>query len=145
MTDPMASANKDVVRSFVAAINDRDLEALDRLVAPDVKRHSPSTPDVTVNSLDDFRAFLRQDLASVPDSRQEIRMMVAEGDKVAVWMNYSGTQAGPLGPFPATGRPVDLDFSGILRLENGRIAEMWVVWDNLGMLTALGHLPPPGS
>lgn len=140
-----AGENKEVVRRFVAAINQRDFGALDALVAPDVVRHSPSTPGVSVRSLEDLKAFLRQDLAGVPDAVQEIRMILAEGDKVAVWANYSGTQDGPVGPFPASGRTVDLDFAGILRVEDGRIAEMWVVWDNLDMLTQLGHVAPPGS
>lgn len=139
------SRNKEVVRSFVAAINARNFAALDALVAPNVVRHSPSTPGVSVRSRDDLKAFFRQDLAGVPDAVQEIRMMVAEGDRVALWANYSGTQDGPLGPFPPSGRTVDLDFAAMLRLEEGRIAEMWVVWDNLSMLTELGHLTPPGA
>lgn len=139
------SANKEVVRRFVEAINERDFEALEALVAPDVRRHSPSTPGVTVESRDDLERFLRQDLSSVPDAMQEIRMMVAEGDKVAVWMRYSGTQDGPLGPFPASGERVDTDFAGILRLEEGRIAEIWAVWDNLSMLSQLGHIEIPGT
>lgn len=137
--------NKEVVRRFVSAINERDFDALDDLVAPDLVRHSPSTPDVTVRSLDDFNSFLRRDLESVPDAVQEIRTMVAEDEMVAVWANYAGTQTGPLGPFPASGQSVDLDFAAILRLEGGRIEEIWVVWDNLSMLTELGHLSPPVS
>ena len=53
-------------------------------------------------------------------------------------------QDGPMGPFPATGNPVSLEYAGFLRIEDGMIAEMWVVWDNLGMLVGLGHLEPPG-
>ncbi|NIP59640.1 MAG: hypothetical protein GWM92_15035, partial [Gemmatimonadetes bacterium] len=122
-------ANKEVVRRFVSAMNEQNLDALDDLVAPDVVRRSPSTPGVTVRSLDDLKDFLRQDRAAVPDAVQTIRLMVAEGDWVAVWANYSGTQDGPLGPFPASGNPVDLDFAGFLRVEAGKIAEIRAVWD----------------
>lgn len=143
--DQASSDNEEVVRRFVSAINERDFDALDELVASDVVRHSPSTPGVTVTSREEFKGFLRQDLAAFPDATQEIRMMVAEGDRVAVWAEYSGTQDGPMGPFPATGRTVELEFAGILRLEGGRIAEIWVVWDSLSVLTQLGHLEPPGA
>ncbi|NIT61864.1 MAG: ester cyclase, partial [Aliifodinibius sp.] len=27
--------------------------------------------------------------------------------------------------------------------EEGKIAELWVEWDNLAMLQQLGHYPPP--
>jgi predicted ester cyclase len=138
-------SNKQVVRRFVAAMNARDFAALDSLVAADVVRHSPSTPGLEIRSLEQFKEFLRRDFEGVPDALQEIRLMVAEGDLVAVWANYSGTQTGQMGPFPPTGERFDLDFAGILRLEDGRIVEIWAVWDNLGMLVELGHLEPPGS
>ena len=143
--DPnQTSQNKVLVRRVVAAMNERDLGALDELVAEDVVRHSPSTPDVVVTNLDQFKAFLIQDFRGVPDSVQDIRMMLAEGDLVAVWATYRGTEDGPMGPFPATGKPVEVEFAGILRVANNRIAEIWAVWDNLGMLIQLGHLTPPG-
>jgi predicted ester cyclase len=137
------AANKEVVRRFVAAMNERRFDDLDELVSPDVVRHSPSTPGLEVRSLDQFKDMLRQDFTGVPDAMQDIRFLVAEGDLVGVWANYSGTQDGPIGPFPATGQRVDLDFAGILRLEGGMITEIHVVWDNLSMLVQLGHLEPP--
>ncbi len=137
--------NKVLVRRFVAAMNARDLDALDDLVAADVVRHCPATPDVVVTNLEQFKEFLRQDLRGVPDSVVGIQMMVADADLVGLWATYRGTQDGPMGPFPATGGAIDVEFASILRIANERIAEMWVVWDNLGMLIGLGHLAPPGS
>jgi steroid delta-isomerase-like uncharacterized protein len=137
--------NKDTVGAMIEAINARDLAALDDLMADDVVRHSQSTPDVQVRSLEDMKAFLRADFATVPDSRIECPMLIAEGDLVATWCTYGGTQQGPMGPFPATGKPFVLDFSGFLRFEEGKIAEMWTVWDNLAALSQLGLLADPGG
>jgi steroid delta-isomerase-like uncharacterized protein len=137
------AADVAIARAFVDAINARDLDALDTLVAPDVVRHSQSTPGVKVESLSDLKTFLRDDFRMVPDSRQEILHLVAGEDRaaggrmVAGWFRYTGTQEGPMGPLPATGREVGLDFAGFLRIEEGRIAEMWVVWDNLALLRQL--------
>ena len=50
-----------------------------------------------------------------------------------------------MGPYSASGKKVDVRFLGILRFEEGKIAEMWVEWDNLNILTQLGHFPPPGE
>jgi hypothetical protein len=36
-----------------------------------------------------------------------------------------------------------LPFIGILRIEDGKVAEIWVEWDNLYALAQLGHLEPP--
>jgi len=148
-TTDRSEANKELVQRMVAAINARDLEALDAIIAPNLQRRSAATPDVTVRNREEFKEFLRQDLAAVPDSRQDVLLMLAEDDLVAVYVSYSGTQQGQLGPFPATGDSFSLPFIGILRVENEQIAEMWVEWDNLNLLSQLGlfALPPsaPGS
>ena len=136
-------ANKDVVRRLVAAVNDRDFDRLDQLVASNVVRHSQATAGLEITSLEQFKQFLRQDLETFPDAHQEIEAVVAEGDKVAVYMTLTGTQNGPMGPFPATGKRVEVKFLGLLRVADGKIAEIWVEWDNLSILTALGHFPPP--
>ncbi len=138
------AANADVVRRMIDAVNRRDLDALDAVVAPDVVRRSAATAGVTVRSLDDFKAFLESDFATVPDSVIDVRHLIAQDDLVAVHAIYSGTQQGPMGPFPPTGKRVEGPFLSFLRIADGKIAEMWVEWDNLSMLTQLGHLPPPG-
>ncbi len=138
-------ANEDVVRRFTAAINERDWEVFDELVADDVVRHSASTPGLEVTNREQFKTFLFQDLEAVPDVAQEIHFMFSSGDMVAIHARYLGTQTGQLGPFPPSGKAIDLPFIGLLRVEDGRIAEIWVEWNNLEMLTQLGHFPPPSA
>jgi len=137
--------NVQLVRAMADAINQRDLAALDGLVAVGVLRHSAATPGVVVRSLDEFKAFLRADFAAVPDSVQEIREIFGAGDLVALRATYSGTQSGPMGPFPPSGRHLELPFLGIIRVEAGKVAEIWVEWDNLAAFTQLGFWPPPAA
>ncbi len=144
-SEPQLEENKAVVQRFIEAVNNRDFNTLDELVAPNLVRHSQATPGINVRSLDDFKQFLRQDLETFPDAHQEVNMMIAEGDKVAVYMTLTGTQEGAMGPYPASEKNVDVRFLGILRIEEGKIAEMWVEWDNLNILTQLGHFPLPGE
>lgn len=133
--------NKELVRSFVAAVNARDREGLAGIVTADVVRHSPATPDVTVANFDDLWSFLEQDFAAIPDSVVTLDTLVAEDDLVACWATYSGAQTGPMGPFPPSHERASLEFCGILRIRDGRIAEIRVVWDNVDLLTQLGHMP----
>jgi len=135
--------NVRMVREMTEAINQRNLEALDEFVSSNVIRHSAATPGVNVSSLDEFRSFLKTDFAAVPDSVQKIEIIFGSGDFVAVRATYSGTQSGPMGPFPASGKKLELPYMGILRFEQGKIAEIWVEWDNLHSLAQLGHFPPP--
>ena len=132
--------NKALVRRLWDAMNSRQLEAFDDLLGPDVVRHCEATPGVDVRSLEQFKDFMRQDAAVFPDSVQTITHLVAEGNFVAVWATYEGTQQGPLGPFPPSGRRARFDFGAIFRVESAKIAEWWVTWDNMAILRALGHL-----
>ena len=142
--DSQSAESEGVVREFIRAINDRDWTALDTIVAEDLVRHSASTPGIVVRNRDAFLQFLRTDLESVPDAIQELDKIFAAGDMVAVRMRYLGTQTGQLGPFPPSGKSIDLPYIGMLRIEGGQVAEIWVEWNNLEMLTQIGYFPPPG-
>jgi steroid delta-isomerase-like uncharacterized protein len=98
-----------------------------------------------VTSRDQFIQLQQSFQTSVPDQHVAIEQFIAEGDRVAVLATYSGTQTGPMGGFPATGNAFESPFLGIFRIEAGKIAELWVEWDNLAMLTQLGLFPPPPS
>lgn len=136
------SRNIQMVVAMTEAINSRDLNALDAFVSADVVRHSAATPGVVVTNIDEFRTFLEADFATVPDSVQIIDIIFGSGDYVAVRARYMGTQTGPMGPFPASGKKLELPYMGIVRIEGGKIKELWVEWDNLNVLTQLGHYPP---
>jgi hypothetical protein len=67
---------------------------------------------------------------------------------LAVALRQRGRHAGPLatpaGELSATGRPFDVLGIDILGLaDDGRIATIWVVADELGRLVQLGALPTP--
>ncbi len=136
-------ANKEVIRQFTKVLNNQNWDALDNLVAPNFVRHSQATPDVQVKSLEEFKQLQKEFLKSIPDQKVTIEKLVAEGNYVAGLATYSGTQDGPMPPFPPSGKKVESKFISIFRLEEGKIAELWVEWDNLAMLQQLGHYPPP--
>ena len=141
----MSEANKSLVRSFSAAGNENDLEAFDNLLAHDFVRHCQATPEISVASRKEFKQFYRDTALTFPDQRMTLDALVAEGDRVAFWGTFSGTQVGPMGPFPPTGRRLESDIGGMFRIEDGKIAELWVTWDNLSGLVQLGLFPPPES
>jgi len=145
---PQDSVNEEhlaLIGRFVDAGNAHDLAALDSLLTPDFARHSQATPDVVVENIEQFKEFQRQDQATFPDSRVTMHQLVAQDSLVAFRGTYTGTQEGPMGPFPPSGKQMQVEFFGIFRIENGRIAELWVTWDNLAALTQLGYWPPPAS
>jgi steroid delta-isomerase-like uncharacterized protein len=136
-------ANKELVVRFTQAINAADWDSLDDIMTEDFKRHSAATAGPPVTSLEEFKALQQVFYTAMPDQHIELDMMVAEGDYVAALATYTGTLTGPLGDFPITGKKSASPFLTIFRIEEGRIAELWVEWDNVAMLTQLGLFPPP--
>ena len=136
---------RELVRRLEHAMNERRLDDLDEIMAPDFVRHCEATPDVDVRSLDDFKEFLRNDAAAFPDNVQTITHIVAEGDQIGIFATYAGTHLGALGPFPPTGRRAEFNFAGVFRVENDKIAEFWITWDNMTILAQLGLLPEPAA
>jgi predicted ester cyclase len=74
-----------------------------------------------------------------------VRFLLAEGEYVAFYNTYAGTQTGQWGPIPPTNKRFELEISGVFRIAGGQIAELWITWDNLALLTQLGQWPPPGQ
>lgn len=137
------SPNKQLVQGFTEACNTRRYARLGDLVQKNFRRHCQATPTVTVSSLDEFISFLSADGSTFPDAVVTMSQLVEEGDRVAFWGKYTGTQTAPLGPIPASNKKVELDVSGVFRMEAGKIAELWITWDNMAVFTQLGLKAAP--
>lgn len=137
-----AQQNKAMVTKAFEVVGNGDFDQMGDYITDNYVRHSQATPGLVVKSLDDFKEFIRQDRLAIPDQSLVIKNLVAEGDLVAFYATYNGTQSGQMGPFPPSGKTTSLDFAGIHRIENGKIAETWVTWDNITILSQLGHFPP---
>ena len=135
--------NKDVVKRFIEISNEADWDQLEDVVSVNFKRHSAATAGEPVRSLEEFIALQQGFMTTFPDQHVRLDQIIAEGDYVAIRATYTGTQSGPMGDFPATGNKVDGPFIAFFRIESGKIAELWVEWDNIDMLTQLGVFPPP--
>ncbi len=115
----MSEANKGIVRSFADAGNRNDLEAFDILLTSDFVRHCEATPEVNVTSCEAFKEFYRETAKTFPDQRMTLEALVAEGDRVAFGGTFSGTQEGPMGPFPPTGQRLESEIGGIGKTRDG--------------------------
>ncbi len=135
--------NKATVTAFVQAISGQEWATLDALVADDVVRRSRTYGQPELRGRRQLVEFLKNESMTFPDAHQKILYLVADEDRVAAALQFTGTQKGPMGPFPASGRRIEANFLAMFRLKDGRIAEVWVEWDNLSALLQLGHLTLP--
>ncbi|MGD8320706.1 MAG: ester cyclase [Gemmatimonadota bacterium] len=136
---------KTFLRTQFDKLNAGDVEGFVAGLAPDYVRHCQAMPPELqeIRGRDAMEQWLLSNQDTFPDYHEEIEWMVAEGDYVAQRSRGTGTQKGPLGPFPATGRRMEIVIMGMHRFENDLIAETWTSWDNVAALTQLGLLPGP--
>jgi steroid delta-isomerase-like uncharacterized protein len=137
----MAEKNKEVLLQALEVMNNREYDRYKEFFAEDFKRHSQATPDIKINSLEEMIGFAKQWDQAFPDAKMEVRMVAAEGDIVAIWVTYMGTHKGPMGEIPATGKKMESETFGFFRIENGKLTESWVTWDNVAVLKQLGLFP----
>ena len=134
-------ANKLLIRGYVEEVfNKHQPAASDRFVATDFIEHNPRLPH---DGLAGMKQFVTNVLAAFSDYHGEIQNIVAEGDKVAVRVQWTGTNDGPLDGRPATGNKLVFSTSNFYRIENGKIAERWDVVETLAYAVALGLVPAP--
>ncbi|MFC4359923.1 ester cyclase [Halobium salinum] len=128
--------NEAVVRRFFTElVGEGDLAVAEELLTTDYVRHDPASPDVF--GPDGFEAFMREVRRAFPDLTVEIHDLIATDDRVVVRATQRGTHDGWWGDYEPTGQHIEVDGIVIHRLDGGRIAETWAVWDTACMETQL--------
>jgi steroid delta-isomerase-like uncharacterized protein len=134
--DLMETTEKEVVHRFYEIINDGSPERLDEICSPDLKGHAGAGADLA-----ELKSSLASFLAPFPDLTAEVRNMVQEDDLVSVWITYTGTQQGDFAGVPASGRTVKFAAWDLLRVRDGKIAEITQYCDLFTIMSQIGALP----
>ena len=131
-------SNTDIIlRYFDQWANHADVRAADELIATNVVlRH----PHVTVTGLETYKQSMAVFHTAFPDLHFAIEDLVAQVDKVLVRWQLTGTQRGDFQGHAASGKGIRVAGMSLFRLANGKIQEIWVNQDRLGMQQQLGWL-----
>ena len=121
-------------------------EACEEIFAPVFKFHTiqhasitaqtnESTPREEIQNFEWFRSVWTSNWRITVDE------MIAENDRVMVRWTFSGTHVGEFAGLPATNKEVSYAGINIFRIADGKIAEIWDIFDRLWMWQQLGVLP----
>lgn len=137
----MSAENKALVQRVVDEIYNRgDLSAVDDLFAADFSYRDPLTPAEGVDreGFKEFVAFMR---ATFPDIRLVTESMLAEGDLVAQRWSWTATREGELFGVAPDGRVVSDRGVAWVQILDGKVAELSIFPDVMGMLRQLEIAP----
>jgi steroid delta-isomerase-like uncharacterized protein len=136
--------NKAIERRFTTEVlNEHNLNVLSELVAEDFKEQNPAPGQGA--GREGLRHFLAQMIEAFPDMSWGTEEEVAEGDRVAGWGFWSGTDRGTFMGIPATGRTVSVEYWNMDHFRDGKIAESRIIMDVMGLLQQLGVVSAPAS
>ncbi|MCO8244544.1 MULTISPECIES: ester cyclase [unclassified Haladaptatus] len=134
------TANTEIVREFVEqAFNNGNLEVADEYLAEDFVRHDPDMGEV--RGREKYKEFIEMNRTAFPDYHETIENIITQGDTVMYRWTLRGTQEGEFMGVAPTGNEIEVTGMIDMRLENGRITELWGNFDALGLLKELDAVP----
>ena len=123
--------NKAIARRLIAAINEQDLNTLDEVLAPELaKRFKERTVPWLYSTFGEGH-------------RMTITDLLAEGDKVWLRLATSGGHTGEWLGVPPTGKQWTNTGMYFLGLDDSKVVELSVLFDNLNLLQQLGAMITP--
>lgn len=134
----MSAANKAVARRVLEALSEGDVDAAAQLLTPDYEWHGPGAE---VYGPDGWKQLASMYLQAFPDLSFTLEEQIAEGDKVVTRYTARGTHRGELAGVAASGRFVAVPCLVIDTIIDGKIADSFEVFDQLGMFAAIGAYP----
>lgn len=121
---------------FERIVNHGELERADEVFAPDFR-----WPQFGLTGPDGVRTWVTKLRIAFPDVHDTVEEQVAEGDVVVTRVTLRGTQSGPWGPLPASGRRAEFPAVGMDRFDGDLVVERFALFDMADAMRQLGHLP----
>ena len=137
--------NKALVFRFYEELwNERKTEIADEIFAENCITHQlQSGTDVVGESRspEAVKHHIAEWLNGFPDLRFTVEQMIAEEETVVSRSVMRGTHTGNWLGINPTGKQISIRMIVIHRIENGKIAEDWVLVESLGFFQQLGLAP----
>lgn len=134
---------KIILDKYMGTLNLADLELVDEIIAPEFELHSPFFPE-PLKGIENYKAFVLNTSETFSDFKATIEEVVVKGDMVWGRFSMEGTNTGPVGPFPPTGKKFHITGLAISQVVDGKIVRDETFWNVLDFYQQLGFtLTPP--
>jgi steroid delta-isomerase-like uncharacterized protein len=136
----MSEENKALVRRFYDEVMSRgNLAAVGELSAPNLIDHNPMPGQAP--GPEGIKQVVAMFRAALPDLNVTVDDIIAEGDKVVARTTIRGTHRGEFMGIAPTNKQVTVNSMDLVRIVNGKAAEVWHIEDALGMMQQIGAIP----
>jgi steroid delta-isomerase-like uncharacterized protein len=127
--------NKELVRQAYDALNQGDMDRFGEFLSDDFREVAHFGMG---RNKEDYLANFVNLRTMMPDVRFDIQEVIAEGDRIVVVENYSGTMTGELKGLEPNGRRMSVTAVDIYRTKDGKLTEVLSVLDTASVMEQLG-------
>ena len=129
MSSVLESAKK-----FYEVYNDKKLDLIDSIFTDDYVGHVNAHDIVGAANA---KGFIGGFLEGIPNAFYDVKESFVNDDKVTCRWVCTGTQTGNFYGMPPTNKDVNVNGITIFRIADGKIAELWNVWDQFTLVEQL--------
>ena len=138
MATTTTDENKELIHEYLAAWNDEERETFPPILAEDfTATYTNPTGVVTQLDADQLRDLWTESFEERSHPQTDVHEMVAENDRVLTRITYSFLHDGDYLGIAPTGDRIEYQEYFSFRIENGEIAELHSLADNLNRLRQL--------
>jgi predicted ester cyclase len=133
--------NKSIIVAFTQAFNNRNITALDKLVAVNEIEHN----SLAHQDLEGVKRYFCDLIAAFPDLHITIDHIIAEGNNVVVFTKTTGTPAQQImfaAGIPMPGKDISFKTANLYRIADNNIVEHWDIIESIKMLRDLDLIIP---
>jgi steroid delta-isomerase-like uncharacterized protein len=142
--------NTRIIERWITAVNTKDYDGYADLFSNDVIFRSTANSE-PVRGKDAVRAQLQEAHTSFPDYYLKLENSILAEDQFACEIEASGTNIEDINlgpgapPIPATGKRFRTQVSFVATVEGGKVSEVHIYPDIMGMMRQLGLVSSPGT
>ena len=138
---------REVGARWVEAFNAHDEAAIRAQNADDIVLEAPG--DMQLEGNEAATGYALAWLNAFPDAHLNVSNTFVDGDTVVQEFTFEGTHegtlSGPAGDIPATNRRLTGRGVQILRVDDGKVTEARLYYDQVQVLMQLGLMPEPAT
>jgi steroid delta-isomerase-like uncharacterized protein len=131
--------NKRIVSGAIETImSENDFGRYDEFYAEEFVSHGSMGGDL--HGREAFEAWMDEVHTAFPDFEATLAYSIAEGDRVAARITYTGTHEATFMGIPGTDESVSVTGTTVFELRDGKIVAAWPETDGIGLLRQVGAL-----
>ena len=124
------------VNMFYEVYNDHKMDLWEQVLTEDYQAYVNGQ---MIPNRDVGRGFVEAIHNAFPNLKYTLNDTIIEGDKVVTRWTAAGTNSGDFFGMPATNKDITMLGITIFRIREGKIANLWDVWDQNGLMQQLQH------